>query len=58
VRGYVADSLGRGEVELTLPSTCSGTGVQLTATLVSPDELGGQPLSPPVMSTRTITLTP
>lgn len=57
-RGYVADSQGRGEVELTLPSTCSGTGVQLTATLVSPDELGGQPLSPPVMSTRTVTLTP
>jgi hypothetical protein len=55
LRGDVVDSQGRGEVELVLPSTCTGTGVQLTATLVDPD---GQPLSPPVLSTRTLTLNP
>jgi hypothetical protein len=58
VLGYVADSQGRGEVELTLPGSCSGTGVQLTATLVSSEAFGGQPLSPPVMSARTVTITP
>ncbi|PTL76848.1 carboxypeptidase regulatory-like domain-containing protein [Vitiosangium sp. GDMCC 1.1324] len=55
VNGYVVDSQGRGEVELQLPGECSGTGVQLTATLVDPD---GVPLLPPVTSTRTITITP
>ncbi|MGZ3461197.1 MAG: Ig-like domain-containing protein, partial [Archangium sp.] len=56
VPGTVTDSQGHGEVELPLPSGCSGTGVQLTATLVSPDALGGAPLSPPVESTRTLTI--
>jgi hypothetical protein len=55
VRGDVADSQGGGEVELTLPAGCSGTGVMLTATLVDPE---GQPLNPPVTSTRTLTITP
>jgi carboxypeptidase family protein len=55
VRGDVVDSLGGGEVELTLPAGCSGTGVQLTATLVNPE---GLPLNPPVTSTRTLTITP
>jgi hypothetical protein len=55
VRGYVVDSQGRGEVELPLPGACTGTGVQLTATLV---DTGGTALNPPVTSTRTLTLTP
>ncbi len=55
VRGDVADSQGSGEVELQLPGGCSGTGVGLTATLVDPE---GQPLNPPVTSTRTLTISP
>jgi hypothetical protein len=55
VRGDVMDSQGGGEVELPLPGGCSGTGVRLTATLVNPE---GQPLNPPVTSTRTLTITP
>lgn len=55
VSGYVVDSQGRGEVELQLPSTCSGTDVQLTATLVDP---AGEPLTPPVTSSRTLTISP
>lgn len=55
MRGDVVDSQGRGEVEFKLPGTCTGTGVQLTATLVDTE---GVPLTPPVTSTRTLTLTP
>jgi hypothetical protein len=55
VPGYVEVSPGRGEVELPLPAGCSGAGVQLTATLVDPQ---GTPLSPPVTSTRAVTLSP
>ncbi|WP_309897497.1 carboxypeptidase regulatory-like domain-containing protein [Archangium sp.] len=55
MREDVVDSQGRGEVEFTLPGTCTGTGVQLTATLVDTE---GVPLTPPVTSTRTLTLTP
>jgi hypothetical protein len=55
VDGYVVDSQGRGEVELRLPQGCTGTGVQLTATLMDP---GGEPLKPPVTSTRTVIIHP
>lgn len=44
---------GRGEVELQLPGTCTGAGVQLNATLV---DTGGGALSPPVTSPRTLTI--
>ncbi|WP_375773246.1 carboxypeptidase regulatory-like domain-containing protein [Archangium gephyra] len=51
VNGYVVE--GRGEVELTLPGTCTGTDVQLNATLV---DTAGVELSPPVTSHRTLTI--
>ena len=54
VKGVVVE--GRGEVELQLPPTCTGAGVQLNATLVEPDDGGGQPVSPPVTSQRTLTI--
>lgn len=52
--GTVADA--QGQVELTLPDGCTGTGVALTATLMEPKERGDQPVSPPVMSTRILTI--
>ncbi|WP_224240938.1 carboxypeptidase regulatory-like domain-containing protein [Hyalangium gracile] len=51
VRGDVDASQGRGEVELKLPSGCSGQGLVLTATLVDPS---GATLRPAVSSTRLI----
>ncbi|MFY0522222.1 hypothetical protein ACN28I_03085 [Archangium gephyra] len=51
VEGAVVE--GRGEVELQLPGPCTGTGVQLNATLV---DTGGVALSPPVTSRRTLTI--
>ncbi|HEY0093365.1 MAG TPA: carboxypeptidase regulatory-like domain-containing protein, partial [Archangium sp.] len=51
VNGYVVE--GRGEVELQLPGTCTGVGVQLNATLV---DTAGVDLSPPVTSSRTLTI--
>ncbi|AKJ03154.1 hypothetical protein ATI61_118175 [Archangium gephyra] len=51
VNGYVVE--GRGEVELQLPETCTGAGVQLNATLV---DTAGVELSPPVRSQRTLTI--
>lgn len=42
-------SKGRGEVELLLPATCSGSGVTLRAELADPD---GVPLRPPVTAVR------
>ncbi|HYO72010.1 MAG TPA: dickkopf-related protein [Archangium sp.] len=51
VNGYVVE--GRGEVELQLPTACTGAGVQLNATLVDPE---GVELSPPVKSQRTLTI--
>ncbi len=53
VRGDVDVSQGRGEVDLKLPSDCSGLGVFLTATLMDPS---GAPLRPPVSSTRLINI--
>jgi len=53
VPGTVDVSQGRGEVDLKLPAGCSGTGVQLIATLVDPD---GVPLIPPVSSTHSVTI--
>lgn len=53
VRGAVEDSPGRGEVELKLPSGCSGLGVSLTATLEDPS---GAPLRPQVSSTRQVNI--
>jgi hypothetical protein len=53
VRGDVDASQGRGEVELRLPSGCSGLGLSMTATLVDPS---GAPLRPPVSSTRIVNL--
>jgi hypothetical protein len=52
--GTVVDA--QGQMELALPSGCSGTGVRLTATLMEPKERGGQPVSPPVTSQRTLTI--
>ncbi|WP_164014021.1 carboxypeptidase regulatory-like domain-containing protein [Pyxidicoccus trucidator] len=42
-------SSGRGEVELQLPATCSGTGVTLVAELADEE---GAPLRPPVTAVR------
>jgi hypothetical protein len=53
VRGDVDASQGRGEVDLKLPSGCSGLSMYLTATLVDPT---GTPLRPPVSSTRLINI--
>jgi hypothetical protein len=53
VRGDVDASQGQGEVELKLPSGCSGLGMFLTATLVDPS---GAPLRPPVSSTRLVNI--
>ncbi|WP_224369971.1 dickkopf-related protein [Hyalangium versicolor] len=51
VRGDVDASQGLGEVEVHLPSGCSGQGVSVTASLVDPQ---GATLHPPVSSTRSI----
>jgi hypothetical protein len=53
VLGTVDVSQGRGEVDLKLPAGCSGSGVQLIATLVDPE---GVPLNPPVSSTCSVTM--
>lgn len=53
VRGDVDASQGRGEVELRLPSGCSGLELRVTATLVDPS---GTPLRPPVSSTRLLNI--
>lgn len=53
VRGVVDASQGRGEVELKLPTGCSGLGLAMTATLVDPS---GAPLRPPVSATRVVNL--
>ena len=53
VSGTVDVSQGRGEVDLKLPAGCSGSGVQLTSTLVDPE---GVPLNPSVRSTRSVTI--
>lgn len=42
-------SQGRGEVELQLPATCSGSGVKLTAELA---DTSGVPVRPPVAAVR------
>ncbi len=55
VRGDVEVSQGQGEVELRLPTGCSGTGVQLHATLVDPS---GTPLRPAVTRSRSVTILP
>ena len=55
VTGTETDSQGLGEVELLLPSNCSGTRVQLTAALVDPS---GTPLVPAVASTRAVVIPP
>jgi hypothetical protein len=55
VRGDVDVSQGLGEVELRLPSGCSGSGVQLVATLVDPE---GTPLRPSVSATRSVNVLP
>jgi hypothetical protein len=52
--GMVADA--QGQVEFPLPEGCTGTGVALTATLMEPKERGHQPVSPPVTSTRILTI--
>jgi hypothetical protein len=54
-RGDVDVSQGLGEVELRLPPGCTGSGVQLTATLVDPE---GTPLRPAVSSTRAVNVLP
>jgi hypothetical protein len=54
-RGDVDVSQGLGEVELRLPPGCSGSGVQVTATLVDPE---GAPLRPAVSSTRAVNVLP
>ncbi|MDC0707795.1 carboxypeptidase regulatory-like domain-containing protein [Stigmatella sp. ncwal1] len=51
VRGERKASLGLCEVELPLPPGCSGRDVSLTVTRV---DSGGQPLRPPVASTRQV----
>ncbi|MCY1079005.1 dickkopf-related protein [Archangium lansingense] len=51
VPGNVVDA--QGQVELLLPMNCTGTGVELTATLV---DTAGVELSPPVWSKRTLTI--
>jgi hypothetical protein len=55
VNGQVMGSQGLGEVELLLPGDCTGTDVQLTATLVDPE---GNALHPAVTSTRALKITP
>jgi hypothetical protein len=53
VAGNVDASQGRGEVDLQLPTGCSGLEVRVTATLVDPS---GTPLRPPVLSTRVLNI--
>jgi hypothetical protein len=53
VRGDVDASQGRGEVDLKLPSGCSGLSMYLTATLVDPS---GAPLRPSVSSTLLVNI--
>jgi hypothetical protein len=55
VRGDVEVSQGLGEVEMLLPQGCSGSGVQLNATLVDPS---GAPLRPAVTRSRTVNIVP
>lgn len=51
--GQSDTSMGKGEINVMIPSTCTGAGITATAKLV---DINGMDLNPPVTATQTITV--